>query len=168
LDEPTAGLDPLITKKVREHIFNQGGERKKTVLVSTHNLDEAVRVCDEIAVIHHGTILEQGTWETFRQKHLESGLVTITLNPLQGHYAEIVANLPGVSHVTVDMATGMFTYHTWDAHITNPKVIASLVSAGAAIVSVTQKETRLEEAYLKLVGEDTAQNGHRRQGSAEK
>ena len=153
LDEPTAGLDPLITKKVRDHLLGGDNRGKKTILVSTHNLDEAARVCDEIAIIHKGRILEQGSWEVLRRRHTSRGRVMIQFRELRETYGDLVEQANGLSEVLLDPHRNTVTYTAEDYAETNPGVIARLAAAGAQIVSVEAERTSLEQAYLKLIGE---------------
>jgi ABC-2 type transport system ATP-binding protein len=153
LDEPTAGLDPLITKKVREHLLAGDDRGRKTILVSTHNLDEAARVCDEIAIIHKGRILEKGSWEELRQRHTSHGRVLILLREARGVYADLVSQGSAVSDMVLDPDRNTLAYTAEDVAETNPGIIARLAAAGADIVSVEVEGTTLEQAYLKLISE---------------
>ena len=153
LDEPTAGLDPLITKKVREHLLGEDQRGKKTILVSTHNLDEAARVCDEIAIINKGRILEKGSWEELRQRHTSRGTVVIRLRKLRDTHGDLVRQTDSLSEVLLDPGRNRVTYSSEDYVKVNPGIIARLAAAGAEIVSVEIKGTSLEQAYLKLIGE---------------
>jgi ABC-2 type transport system ATP-binding protein len=153
LDEPTAGLDPLITKKVRDHLLGGDDRGKKTILVSTHNLDEAARVCDEIAIIHKGRILEKGSWDELRRRHTSRGRVVIQFRELRETYGDLVEEADGLSKVMLDPHRNTATYTAEDYAATNPGVIARLAAAGAEIVSVEAEGTSLEQAYLKLIGE---------------
>lgn len=153
LDEPTAGLDPLITKKVRDHLLGQGRQARKTVLVSTHNLDEASRVCDEIAVIHRGRIVEAGAWHELRARHGGGGVVMLRVRNLRDEYEALIRSAPGTSRVTVDRGRRTLRFLAPAPEVTNPHLISRLVEAGAEIVSVEVGELPLEQAYLKLIGE---------------
>ncbi len=77
LDEPEAGLDPQSRVKVREYI--QSLARKKTVIITTHNMDEAERVADRVAIIDHGELLVLDTPEKLKQSLGEGDLVEIHL-----------------------------------------------------------------------------------------
>jgi ABC-2 type transport system ATP-binding protein len=153
LDEPTAGLDPLITKTVREHLLGGDDRGRKTILVSTHNLDEAARVCDEIAIIHKGRILEKGSWEELRRRHASGGRVVIHLRELQQKHGDLVRQTGVLSELTLDPNRNTLAYRTEDVAETNPGVISRLAAAGAHIVSVEVEGASLEEAYLRLIGE---------------
>jgi len=154
LDEPTAGLDPLISKRVRDYLLG-GTEARKTVLVSTHNLDEAARFCDEIAVIQGGRILDRGTWDALRRRHASRGVTTLRLRDVTDAMARIVQAVPGAVEVRVDKVRGTIRYTTDDYTRTNPEVVARLAAAGASLLTVELGGTTLEEAYMKLIGPDT-------------
>ena len=152
LDEPTAGLDPLITKKVREHLLGGNDRSTKTILISTHNLDEATRICDEIAIIHKGRILEKGSWEVLRERHASRGRVVMYLRELRESHGDLVRQAGAVSEITLDPDRNRLTYTAADVGKTNPVVIARLAAAGARIVSVEVEGASLDQAYLKLIG----------------
>jgi ABC-2 type transport system ATP-binding protein len=153
LDEPTAGLDPLITKTVREHLLGGDDRGRKTILVSTHNLDEAARVCDEIAIIHKGRILEQGSWEELRERHVSRGRVVIHLRELRETHKALLRQTGTVSELMFDPDRKTMTYAAADVAETNPGIIARLAAAGADIVSVEVEGASLEQAYLRLIGQ---------------
>ncbi len=153
LDEPTAGLDPLITRKVREYLLGGPPRERKTILVSTHNLDEAARVCDEVAFIHRGRILEQGSWEELRKRHAGGGRVFIRLREAREEHGALVKQTEEASEIAVHPDRNLLTYRTGDLPGTNPGIIGRLAAAGAEIVSVEVEGASLEEAYLKLIGE---------------
>jgi ABC-2 type transport system ATP-binding protein len=73
LDEPTTGLDPLATRQMRD-LIRSSAERGRTVLLSTHLLDMAERVCDRVAILHHGRLAALGTPDGIRNRAFESGL----------------------------------------------------------------------------------------------
>ncbi len=151
LDEPTAGLDPLITKKVREHLLGGKDRKRKTILISTHNLDEAIRVCDEIAIIHKGRILEKGSWEELRERHASGCRVVMYLRELREDHADLVKESGAVSEIALDPDRNRLAYTAADVAETNPLVIARLAAAGARIVSVEVEGAGLDQAYSRLI-----------------
>jgi ABC-type multidrug transport system ATPase subunit len=110
-------------------------------------------VCDEIAIIHKGRILEQGAWEELRRRHTSRGRVVIQFRELRETYGDLVEQENGLSEVLLDPHRNTVTYTAEDYTETNPGVIARLAAAGAQIVSVEAERTSLEQAYLKLIGE---------------
>jgi len=156
LDEPTAGLDPLITKKVRDHILGPNDRTKKTVLVSTHNLDEASRVCDEIAIIRKGRIAAKGSWEELQRQLGGKRQVTLRLGEARESYRAALEEVQGLSEIRLDIEGRRLSYSTHEPAQINPEVVARLVGRGAAIVSVEIGGTSLENAYLELTREPDA------------
>ena len=73
LDEPTAGLDVMSARSVRDFI-NRFRQEGRCVLLSTHVMSEAERLCDRIAIIHKGKILVQGTPDELRKRTGEENL----------------------------------------------------------------------------------------------
>jgi len=164
LDEPTAGLDPLISKRVRDYLLGSGTGRKKTVLVSTHNLDEASRFCDEIAIIQRGRILDQGSWEDLRRRHASRGVTTVHLREVPERAEAAVRPVPGVRDVRVDRARRCLTFRSDDYTAANPEVIARLAAAGAPVLTVDVDGTTLEQAYMNLIHGDTGDGRCERPG----
>jgi len=81
LDEPTTGLDPQ-SRRNFWHLIEGIRDEGKTILLTTHYMEEAKVLCDEIAVIDRGTIIEQGRPEQLLQKHFPRALVRIPLHAL--------------------------------------------------------------------------------------
>jgi ABC-2 type transport system ATP-binding protein len=128
LDEPTAGLDPESARGVRELILRLRGERR-SVVISTHNLDEVDRIADRVAVIR-SRLLALDTPAALRRR-------------LFGQRLRIVLAAPA-EPLVVDLASlGMSV----------PDLIRKLVAEGAAIQAVVPDERPLEDAYLELMRE---------------
>lgn len=66
MDEPTTGLDPVSKRQVQDYVLRIRERRRATVLLTSHDMDEAQRVCDRIAIIHHGTFIAMGTLDELR------------------------------------------------------------------------------------------------------
>src|SRR5512136_1096315 len=95
LDEPEAGLDPQSRVKVREYI--QSLARKKTVILTTHNMDEADRVVDRVAIIDHGELLELDTPEALKRRVGEGDVIEIGLGDGLTDEAQARAALTGLA-----------------------------------------------------------------------
>jgi ABC-2 type transport system ATP-binding protein len=72
LDEPFGGLDPLVREEVLRSVIAAAGERKRTILVSTHDLDVVARVADRVAVLHDGRIAREGPADSFVARDAEA------------------------------------------------------------------------------------------------
>jgi ABC-2 type transport system ATP-binding protein len=97
LDEPTSALDPLQQKEVRDLVLRL--KEKKTVLLSTHILPEAQRICDRILIIHQGTIVAQGTMDELQQRMTNGQRFYVRLKGPADQVAPRLKSLPGVTGV---------------------------------------------------------------------
>lgn len=148
LDEPSSGLDPsaaaAMERMVRE-LVNDGA----TVLMNTHRLVEAERLCDRVAILREGHLLELGTPRQIRARLL-GNVVEVELGVVAQLPAQrAVESLPGVRDIRWDRGT--FSCRLEDADRDTPELVARLVHAGAQIHSVRQAGD-LEKAYLELMG----------------
>ena len=74
MDEPTTGLDPVSKRQVQDYVLRVRKRHKATVLLTSHDMDEAQRVCDRIAIIHHGKFIAMGTLDELRlQANCQTG-----------------------------------------------------------------------------------------------
>ncbi|MEX0709948.1 MAG: ABC transporter ATP-binding protein [Chloroflexota bacterium] len=150
LDEPTSGLDPSAAKTVRDFVAtlrNLG----RSIVVCTHNLDEAERLCDRIGIMR-GTLLRVDTPAGLR-RHGRTATVRVQLNGARGPESFIgrLAELPFVNGVQAK--EGTLVVELADPPRETPDLVAALVAAGARITAVIEESPTLEEAYLALVGE---------------
>ncbi|MBN2240810.1 MAG: hypothetical protein JW712_13635 [Dehalococcoidales bacterium] len=82
LDEPTSGVDPTGQMEIRRVLLDIAREEQKTVLLSSHNLDEVQRICNRVALIDRGEIKLYGELEELRQKMGRSSIIIETAVPL--------------------------------------------------------------------------------------
>lgn len=150
LDEPTSGLDPSAAKNIRDFIATLRG-LGRSIVVCTHNLDEAERLCDRIGIMR-GTLLRVDTPAGLR-RHGRTATVRVELNGARGPESFIgrLADLSYVSGVQAKEST--LIVELADPPRETPDLVAELVGAGARITSVVEDAQTLEEAYLSLVGE---------------
>jgi ABC-2 type transport system ATP-binding protein len=148
LDEPTVNLDPESSKTVREFILELKKE-KKTVFLNTHNLDEAQRVCDRIAILNT-KLMAIGTPEeletSVRGKKSLIQLVEVT---------DVIMNaLRKLSLTNLTRDENTISFDVIDPDKENPTVLDAIFHAGGRVQSVTAVGSTLEDAYLKLVKEE--------------
>ncbi|HET9581874.1 MAG TPA: ABC transporter ATP-binding protein [Gemmatimonadota bacterium] len=153
LDEPTAGLDPHVARVVRDAIDSLRKEGR-TILVSTHNLEEAERLCDRVALIR-GRLVALDRPAALRARLL-SPRVRVRLAEVD-HGAAAARALPFVRGVTGEDDTLTVTLAEPGA---TPDLVRGLVEAGARIHEVVAVRPTLEEVYLEIMsGEDERSNG---------
>jgi ABC-2 type transport system ATP-binding protein len=147
MDEPTANLDPESAKTVRDFILQLKNE-KKTIFLNTHNLDEAQRICDRIAILN--TQLKAiGTPE-----ELEHSVgVRRTVIQLEQINKAILNSLKKLSLEKISPDENKLTIELADPYKQNPAIVQAIVEAGGKVQSVMVSSSSLEEAYLKLVRE---------------
>ena len=151
LDEPTANLDPEAAKTVRDFILDLKKE-KTTIVLNTHNLDEAERLCDRIAILKTRLVAVDSP------KNLERSLYNRkTIVHLEGVSDAILAAVKNLSSVkNVRSSDNKLILDIDDPEKDNPKVVRAIVSAGGNIQYVTELRSTLEDVYLKLIREASA------------
>ncbi len=147
LDEPTSGLDPQATRLVREFI-EELREEGRTIILCTHNLEEADRLCDRVAVIS-GHLLALDAPAQLRRK-LFGRQVVFHLAQASPGLAGILQGLEGVGDVEV--IDNKIVVSVEDPESQNPALIRALVENGAEIQFVGELRRRLEDVYLELMG----------------
>ena len=151
LDEPTANLDPEASKTVRDFILELKKE-KRTIFLNTHNLDEAERLCDRIAILKTKLVAVDSP------KNLERSLYNrktiIHLQSVTGTVTAAVEKLESVKNVRV--SDNKLILDIDDPEKDNPEVVRAIVGAGGSIQYVTELRTTLEDVYLKLIREASA------------
>jgi ABC-2 type transport system ATP-binding protein len=146
LDEPTANLDPEAAHLVREFIADRKQEGR-TIFLCTHNLDEADRLCDRIAVFKT-RLLVMDTPANLR-KSVFGRKVVIHLRSADDSMAGDLRRLPFVREV--DRVDNKLVIGLEDPETHNPEMIRALVNAGAEVVFVGELRHSLEDVYLQLV-----------------
>ena len=147
LDEPTSGLDPQASRLVREFIEDLKGEGR-TIILTTHNLEEADRLCDRVAVIS-GHLLALDAPGELRRK-LFGRKVVFHLQEANQDYARTLEGYPFVSDVQVVEEKILAAVE--DPEAQNPELVRALVEKGAEVQFVGELRRRLEDVYLELVG----------------
>jgi len=157
LDEPTSGLDPVAARRVHGLITRQSHEQKHTVFLCTHNLVEAQKLCDRVAVLEHGRLVALGTPLELAQQMGRSQRLEIEVAP-EGLPAavEILARALGTAIPEPENGTLSVVGAHREAI---PDLVAALVAAGVRIYRLTPQEPSLEDVYFALHGMETLQEG---------
>jgi ABC-2 type transport system ATP-binding protein len=153
LDEPTAGLDPVAAVALREDLERLTHEEDRTVFLTTHNLDEAQRLCEGLAVIDRGRVLATGDPESLRAGQGRPGLV-VTGSGLADDVQARLRARPEVA--SVHGGDHRLEIELHEASSSAP-LVRLLVEGGAAIEEVQKTTPTLEEAFLRLLHADEQQ-----------
>ena len=148
LDEPTASLDPAAAKMVREYIIELKSQGD-TILINTHNLSEAERICDTVALVKNRTV------KVGSPKELARGLfartISITMQKIPPSLLKDISSLDFVSKAQVN--GNQLVLNVRNPEEDNPQVISWLMKQGLQVQFVTEEEHSLEDVYLKLIEE---------------
>ncbi|MEO8829899.1 ABC transporter ATP-binding protein [Lapillicoccus sp.] len=150
LDEPTAGLDPGAARGVQE-LVDDLRQRGVTIILTTHRLDEAERLCDRVAILNT-SVRKIGRPEQLRDQLFAKSLTVRTLDPLTAP-ASVYAGLPSVEH-WCEEAPATYILTVTDPAVAAPAVTRALVAAGADVLSINESHHSLEDVYLELVHRD--------------
>ncbi len=148
LDEPTAALDPEAAYVVREAIETLRSSGR-TIVLATHNLDEADRLCDRVAFVRGGLLRVDspaGLRESLGGHGVEIGLAAASEDVL----VAVARSVPGVTRV--EATGGRLIVTTEEPAAVTPALIRALVGAGADIVEVRERATTLEQVYFEVMG----------------
>jgi ABC-2 type transport system ATP-binding protein len=151
LDEPTAGLDPESAKEVRDLMEMLSRREKHTILLCTHRLEDAEKLCNRVMIINKGKSMVVGTPDELRNRIIGKPTVRINLRKLDPKIIEATKNVSHVEQVEFDESTSNLTITLDDASLGTPEVVKSIVDAGGRILAVYTVRPSLEEAYLKMV-----------------
>jgi ABC-2 type transport system ATP-binding protein len=146
LDEPTSGLDPESAKLVRDFVAELRGQGR-TIFMCTHNLDEADRLCDRIAVFD--TQLRVVDTPNGLRRQLYGRHVVFHLAQAREEEAALIRSMEFVEKV--ELVEDKLVVSLSEPEIHNPQIIRQLVDAGAEIQFVGEVRHSLEDIYLQLV-----------------
>ena len=149
LDEPTTGLDPQSRRQVWEILrhFQHGGG---TVLLTTHYMDEAERLCDRIAVIDHGLTIASGTPNELIERLGGHHMVEFAATGEGVHKLTTWRALPGVEGVHEE--DGRVVLSVREPHETIPSLLAALQNRGSQLLHLTTRQASLEDVFVHLTG----------------
>jgi ABC-2 type transport system ATP-binding protein len=148
LDEPTAGLDPESARAVREAIL-QLKKEGRTIFLCTHNLDEAERLCDRVAIVNR-RILYEGTPEKLKDAAYGRRII-VRLERLIDPVYRAVSGLDVV--VDIRQEDDRMILEVRDPDRNCADVVNTIVQSGGRILSVGELGHSLEDVYMKLIGE---------------
>lgn len=163
LDEPTTGLDPQSRRQLWDIIVGFR-ERGRTVLLTTHYMDEAERLCDTIAIVDHGRVIALGSPRQLiaqlgAENIVEFSLLDRQLEPVTdlNDATTYFAGLPSVNSLTVEGMTVRLTAAA--PHQVIPAVLERLNPRGWSLASLTNRHASLEDVFVALTGRTLRDDG---------
>jgi ABC-2 type transport system ATP-binding protein len=151
LDEPEVGLDPQSRVAVREYIRRLA--RQKTIILTTHNMDEADRLAHRVAIIDKGQLLVLDTPRAIKSSVGEGSVLEIGLKK-NGGYLDLARSMlqEFEEQLRVSGAEGVLYIHAVDVVALLPQILERLRLGGVPIGDVHIRENTLEDAFIQLTG----------------
>jgi ABC-2 type transport system ATP-binding protein len=147
LDEPTAGLDPQVRREIYTTI-EELKQENKTVLLTTHYIEEAERLCDRVAIIDHGNVIALGTPEELRNR--SAGTTRIQVRLARADVDGALGRLDGVADCReVD---GVYVIHSHRPPQTIVSLVKHLEGKGNELESLEIASPSLEDVFIELTG----------------
>lgn len=149
LDEPTTGLDP----QARRHLWDLVDELKKsgrTVILTTHYMDEAERLCDRVAIMDHGRIIALGTPQQLIASVGGDHIVEFAVSGNTALDPKLLTSILGVQSHRVD--AGLHQLSVISLHTTVPQIFAAIDALGLELTEFRTHSATLEDVFVALTG----------------
>jgi ABC-2 type transport system ATP-binding protein len=151
LDEPTAGLDPKSAKEVRDTITRLSRNERRTIVLCTHRLEDAEKLCNKAIIVNKGRSIAYGSPESLREKITGPPVVEVILKKRDERVAESVRRVVSPGAVKEDGLRLLVAVD--DGESTVPDIVRAIVQGGGLVLSVRVLKPSLEETYIKLIDE---------------
>src|ERR1700674_5720945 len=151
LDEPTTGLDPVSRVAVWEMLTNIKAKRQLTILITTHYMDEADRLCNRIAIVDHGKLVALDTPEALKASVPGSNVIEAQFDNAPADWEDRLKKLSEVTSVQHEGA-GMYRVLTGDGSRTTTELVESAVHAGVRVRSLSVQNTSLDDVFVHYTG----------------
>jgi len=146
-DEPTAGLDPQVRREIYD-IIEELKRGKKTIVLTTHYIEEAERLCDRVAIIDHGKVIAFGTPRELKARSGGTTRIEVRLSKPASDGA--LKNLDGM--VDVRELDGAYVLHSQRPPQTIVSLVKHLEACGNELVSMEIATPSLEDVFIELTG----------------
>src|SRR5437588_1244989 len=146
-DEPTAGLDPQVRREIYD-IIEELRREKKTILMTTHYIEEAERLCDRVAIIDHGNVIALGSPKELKQRSADKTRLEVRLARPESDSA--LRSLDGVADCRV--VDGGYVLHTHRPPQTIVPLVKHLEAQGNELASLEISSPSLEDVFIELTG----------------
>jgi ABC-2 type transport system ATP-binding protein len=145
LDEPTLGLDPDVSVRVRQHVADLRRSHGVTIVLTTHYMREAEELCDEIGFIKGGRILAHGTPDALKRQIGLGDVIALKLDPPRPDW---LSDAPGVLRVA--QSEGWLELTVDQAEKRLPDLLRALLAEGVVVRNIQVHEPDLEDVFVEL------------------
>ena len=150
LDEPTTGLDPVSRVAVWEMLRKLKAERSLTVLLTTHYMDEADRLCDHIAIVDHGELKALDTPLSLKASIPGKNVIDASFSAAPASWRETLERLPGVERVIGDGS--VYRISSSNGPATTTALVELAAQSGVAVHSLSVQSTTLDDVFVHYAG----------------
>ena len=147
LDEPTAGLDPQVRREIYT-IIEELKKERKTILLTTHYIEEAEKLCDRVAIVDQGRVIAQGTPRELKQR--SAGTTRIEMRLARPESDAALKQLEGVADCRA--SDGLYVVHSTRVPQTIVSLVKYLEANGNELSSLDIAAPSLEDVFLELTG----------------
>jgi ABC-2 type transport system ATP-binding protein len=151
LDDPTTGLDPVSRIAVWEMLNNLRATRNLTMLITTHYMEEADKLCDRIAIVDHGTLVALGTPIQLKRSVPGANVVEVHFDRETEEWKERLERLDGVTSVQAESA-GFYRVLTSSGSKTTMQLVEMAAGLGETLTSLSVQNTTLDDVFVHYTG----------------
>ena len=151
LDEPTTGLDPVSRVAVWEMLTNIKSKRNLTILITTHYMDEADRLCNRIAIVDHGKLVALDTPEALKASVPGTNVIEVQFDNPPADWESRLQALPEVTSVQ-HQGAGMYRVLTSNGSRTTTHLVEAAVESGVPVRTLSVQNTTLDDVFVHYTG----------------
>jgi ABC-2 type transport system ATP-binding protein len=151
LDEPTTGLDPVSRIAVWEMLNNLKTTRNLTMLLTTHYMEEADKLCDRIAIVDHGKLVALGTPTELKNSVAGANVVEVHFDRETAEWKGRLEALEGVASVQPE-SSGFYRVVTKSGSKTTMQIVELAASLGETLTSLSVQNTTLDDVFIHYTG----------------
>ncbi len=150
LDEPTTGLDPVSRVSVWEMLSRLKNERDLTIIVTTHYMDEADKLCDRIAIVDHGKLVALDSPLKLKASIPGKNILEVSFAPVPENWSKVLESLPEVAEVKAE--DHIFRISSNNGPQTTVALMEVVRKAGISLVSLSVQSTTLDDVFVHYTG----------------
>jgi ABC-2 type transport system ATP-binding protein len=151
LDEPTTGLDPVSRIAVWEMLNKLKATRNLTILITTHYMDEADKLCDRIAIVDHGKLVAMGTPAELKKSVAGANVVEVHFDREDDEWQGRLKKMEGVTAVNPE-GSGFYRVITQSGSKTTMDIVGLATSLGETLTSLSVQNTTLDDVFIHYTG----------------
>ncbi|OKY77931.1 MAG: ABC-type multidrug transport system, ATPase component CcmA [Candidatus Methanohalarchaeum thermophilum] len=154
LDEPTMGLDPQARRAIWDKVTDLN-EHDKTISLTTHYMEEADALCDRVAIMNEGEIVERGSPKELKKSDAAENVIKLELDGVNDKVLKEISEITGVTKTEVKDEKDLIKLlvYSENGDEVSPRILSSVNSSDLKINSLDIREPTLEDVFVNLTGE---------------